>query len=426
MPLDVPPGYRILKEDDVAAYLANVPAVAAELGGSAVDWKIREVGDGNLNLVFVVEGPRSGVVVKQALPYVRLVGESWPLSLTRSYFEQQALIAEAKVVPQHVPRLFHADETLSLTVMAYLTPHIILRKGLIRGTVYPHLADHMATFLAQTLFSTSELGQPAADKKKHMALFCANTELCKITEDLVFTDPWRVAEANHWTSPQLDAVAAAIRADGPWKRAAQELKLKFLGEAQALIHGDLHSGSIMVTERETYAIDPEFAFYGPMGFDVGALIGNLYLAYFAQAGHETAPGQRDSYRDWILSTVESLWTLFDQRFRALWSKAQAGDAFPSALFADSQGLAAVAGAQMAYMRRLFVDSLGFAGCKMTRRILGLAHVEDLESIVDPDRRSICEKRALRLARLLTVEANRFTDIAAANDAARATLRETVT
>jgi 5-methylthioribose kinase len=426
MPLDVPPGYRILKEDDVAAYLANVPAVAAELGGSAVDWKIREVGDGNLNLVFVVEGPRSGVVVKQALPYVRLVGESWPLSLTRSYFEQQALIAEAKVVPQHVPRLFHADETLSLTVMAYLTPHIILRKGLIRGTVYPHLADHMATFLAQTLFSTSELGQPAADKKKHMALFCANTELCKITEDLVFTDPWRVAEANHWTSPQLDAVAAAIRADGPWKRAAQELKLKFLGEAQALIHGDLHSGSIMVTERETYAIDPEFAFYGPMGFDVGALIGNLYLAYFAQAGHETAPGQRDAYREWILSTAERVWTLFDQRFRALWANAQAGDAFPSALFADSQGLAALAGAQMAYMRRLFVDSLGFAGCKMARRILGLAHVEDLESIADPDRRSICEKRALRLARLLTIEANRFTDIAAAHDAARATLRETVT
>jgi 5-methylthioribose kinase len=426
MPLDIPPGYRILKESDVAAYLANVPAVAAELGSSAADWTIREVGDGNLNLVFVVEGPQGGVVVKQALPYVRLVGESWPLSLTRSYFEQQALIAEARVVPQHVPRLFHVDETLSLTVMAYLTPHIILRKGLIRGTVYPHLADHMATFLAQTLFSTSDLGQPAAEKKKHMALFCANTELCKITEDLVFTDPWRVAEANHWTSPQLDAVAAAIRGDGLWKRAAQELKLKFLGEAQALIHGDLHSGSIMVTEQETYAIDPEFAFYGPMGFDVGALIGNLYLAYFAQAGHETAPGQRDAYREWILSTVESLWTLFDRRFRALWTDAQAGDAFPSALFADSQGLAAVAGAQMAYMRRLFVDSLGFAGCKMTRRILGLAHVEDLESIIDPDRRSICEKRALRLARLLTVEANRFTDIAAANDAARATLRETVT
>lgn len=425
MPLDVPPGYRIFKEADVAAYLATLPAVVGQLG-AATDWTIREVGDGNLNLVFVVQGPRGGVVVKQALPYVRLVGESWPLSLTRSYFEQQALIAQAKVAPQHVPKLFHVDETLSLTVMAYLTPHIILRKGLIRGTVYPHLADHMATFLAQTLFSTSDLGQPAAGKKKHMALFCANTDLCKITEDLVFTDPWRVAEANRWTSPQLDTTAAAVRADGAWKRAAQELKLKFLGEAQALIHGDLHSGSIMVTERETYAIDPEFAFYGPMGFDVGALIGNLYLAYFSQTGHETAPSRRDPYRDWILRTIEEVWTLFDRRFRALWNGATTGDALQPDLFLDDQAAGAFAAAQAGYMRRLFVDALGFAGCKMTRRILGLAHVEDLESVADPDLRSTCEKRALRLARLLTIEANRFTDIAAANDAARAILRETVT
>jgi len=416
--------FEALSVETLAPRLGANEALCAIIGRDTSAWKVREVGDGNLNFVFVVQGPRGGVVVKQALPYVRLVGESWPLSLTRSYFEQQALIAEAKVVPQHVPRLFHADETLSLTVMAYLTPHVILRKGLIRGTLYPHLADHMATFLARTLFSTSDLGQPAADKKKHVALFCANIELCKITEDLVFTDPWLIAEANRWTSPQLDATAAAVRADSQWKRAAQELKLKFMGEAQALIHGDLHSGSIMVTERETYAIDPEFAFYGPMGFDVGAVIGNLYLAYFAQAGHEAVSGQRDAYCEWILSTVESLWTLFDQRFRALWVNGTASDAFPSTLFADSLGREAIADAQIAYMRRLFVDSLGFAGCKMTRRILGLAHVEDLESIADPDRRSICEKRALRLARLLTVEASRFADIAAANDAARAIRRET--
>ena len=236
-------------------------------------------------------------MLKQALPYVRLVGESWPLPVRRAFFEHQALSAQRAVVPAHVPKVFHFDETLALTVMAYLTPHIILRKGLIRGTVYPRLADHMATFMAETLFATSDLGQPAAAKKKGMALFCDNTELCRITEDLVFTDPWRVAEANRWTSPQLDATAASVRADGPWKRAAQEYKLKFLGEAQALIHGDLHSGSIMVTEAETYAIDPEFAFYGPMGFDVGALLGNLYLAFFAQSGHEARVGARDDYRE---------------------------------------------------------------------------------------------------------------------------------
>ena len=95
MALDVPPGYRALKEADVTAYLAEVPAVAAILGGKPVDWKVREVGDGNLNLVFVVEGPRNGVVLKQALPYVRLVGESWPLSVRRAFFEHQALSAQS-------------------------------------------------------------------------------------------------------------------------------------------------------------------------------------------------------------------------------------------------------------------------------------------------------------------------------------------
>jgi 5-methylthioribose kinase len=425
MALDVPTGYRALKEADVAAYLAGVPAVATNLGGKSADWKVREVGDGNLNLVFVVEGPTSGVVLKQALPYVRLVGESWPLSVRRAFFEHQALSAQRAVVPAHVPKVFHFDETLALTVMAYLKPHIILRKGLIRGTVYPRLADHMATFMAETLFSTSDLGQPAAEKKKHMAQFCGNTELCRITEDLVFTDPWRMAEANRWTSPQLDLTAAAVRSDGPWKRAAQEYKLKFLGEAQALIHGDLHSGSIMVTESETYAIDPEFAFYGPMGFDVGALLGNFYLAFFAQSGHEARAGARDDYRDWILSTAEQVFTLFDRRFRALWNGKHASETFAPGLFEGGAGPAALKDAQDAYMRRLFADSLGFAGCKMTRRILGLAHVEDLESITNPDLRAECEKRALKLARALMVEGQGFTDIKAVSDAARALQRETV-
>ena len=52
-----------------------------------------------------------------------------------------------------------------------------------------------------------------------------------------------------------------------------KLKEGFLTHAQALIHGDLHTGSIMVTEEDTKVIDPEFAFYGPIGFDIGAVIG---------------------------------------------------------------------------------------------------------------------------------------------------------
>ena len=88
---------------------------------------------------------------------------------------------------------------------------------------------------------------PAAEKRELVAAFSGNTELCKITEDLVFTDPYMVCSRNRWTSPQLDDVAAEIRGDAALKRAVSALKLKFLSEAQALLHGDLHTGSIMVT-----------------------------------------------------------------------------------------------------------------------------------------------------------------------------------
>ena len=40
----------------------------------------------------------------------------------------------------------------------------------------------------------------------------------------------------------------------------------------------------MATEHDTRVIDPEFAFYGPIGFDVGALLANYLIAYLAQPG----------------------------------------------------------------------------------------------------------------------------------------------
>ena len=50
------------------------------LDGPPAAWRVREVGDGNLNLVFIVEGRTGSVCVKQALPYVRVAGPGWPMS----------------------------------------------------------------------------------------------------------------------------------------------------------------------------------------------------------------------------------------------------------------------------------------------------------------------------------------------------------
>jgi len=156
-----------------------------------------------------------------------------------------------------------------------------------------------------------------------------------------------------------------------------------------------------------------------MGFDVGAVIGNLLLAYFAQGGHEAAPGARDAYREWILGEAEKVWSEFHDRFLALWRAAPSGDAYPASLFVSVDDRAAMEKERGRFVRALFEDTLGFAGAKMIRRILGLAHVEDLEAIADPERRARCEAKALRLARELVVGARGFSGLADVSGAARA-------
>ncbi|MGE0008598.1 MAG: S-methyl-5-thioribose kinase [Parvibaculaceae bacterium] len=411
--------YRALNDGSLADFLADLPEVKGILGGEPRGWTVEEVGDGNLNLVFIVRSPKAGVVVKQALPYVRLVGESWPLPLSRAYFEHMALTEQARHAPKLVPRVHHFDRNMAVIVMEHLRSHIVMRKGLIRGIEYPLFAGHIAEFMAQTLFNTSPLAVPAAEHRHRIGDFSENVALCKITEDLVFTDPYRVSSLNRWTSPDLDEIAAGFRRDEPLKIAVQRRKLRFLTSAEALIHGDLHTGSIMLTPRDTRVIDPEFAFVGPMGFDVGAVIGNLLIAYYAQDGHEPRLYGRNAYRHWILVQVEQVWRLFARRFVELWDKSRSGDAYMPELFGEPEGAAVFAAEKQRFMRDLFVDAVAFAGIKMIRRILGLAHTEDMESIEDAKMRARCELKTLTLARRLVLDAEKLTGIGDVTSAARA-------
>jgi 5-methylthioribose kinase len=114
-----------------------------------------------------------------------------------------------------------------------------------------------------------------------------------------------------------------------------------------------------------------------------------------------------------------VWSGFAERFLALWRAAPAGDAYSAGLFTSEQDRSAVETERRRFMRVPFEDALAFAGAKMIRRILGLAHVEDLESIVDPERRARCEINALRLGRELLLGGRGFSDIGDVAEAATA-------
>jgi 5-methylthioribose kinase len=117
---------------------------------------------------------------------------------------------------------------------------------------------------------------------------------------VVFTDPYYDAPTNRHTSPQLDEPVAALRRDPAVKAAAIAAKAKFCQSREALLHGDLHTGSCMVTQDTFFVIDSEFAFYGPIAFDVGKFLANLLLTFFALDGHSTDETPRVQQRAYLL------------------------------------------------------------------------------------------------------------------------------
>jgi len=415
--------FEAFSSAELTAYLRGIPAVCARLGDDS-ELQVVEVGDGNLNYVYFVSStrdPRLSVVVKQAPPYLRLVGEAWPLPRERMEREVAALRRFGALCPEHVPSVFHADSEKFLMVMQRLDSHRVLRGGLIDGIVYPRLADHISTFLARTLFHGSDL-YLAPDAKKAAVGGDINTELCRITEELVFTFPFEDHPSNVY-SPALPAAAIErLRTHEPLRLAAGEMKWAFMNHAETLVHGDLHTGSIMANEHETYVIDPEFAFYGPMGFDTGAFIANLLLAYYARDWHDRAAGRDPAaYQGWLLDQVEAVWNAFTQKFAQIWRlhERETGHAY----IGGPAGTRAAEAFRDDFIKRLFADTLGFAGCKMIRRIVGMAKVAEITSIKDDAVRARVEVRCLKLAEALLVGRRELASIEAVTALAAQVLTE---
>ncbi|MEX6209280.1 S-methyl-5-thioribose kinase [Providencia huaxiensis] len=248
-------------------------------------------------------------------------------------------------------------------------------------------------------------------EKALTAQFSLNHELCKITEDLIFTEPYFNAERNNWLSPELDQAVEKMWQDKEMIQVAMRYKYKFMTEAQSLLHGDLHLGSVMVTESDTKVIDPEFGFMGSMAFDIGNYIGNLLMAFFSRPAWDENPSSRVEYQNWLLDQVDSTWSVFVREFRQLWNTKTQGDAWPSELYQHELGRQALQEAQNQFFATLLEDSLVNAGMEMNRRIIGFAGVAEFKQIKDIALRAECEKRALTMARELIVNASLYKEMA---------------
>ena len=396
--------YKILNTDTIKEYIDNTKEIRDLLldkNDSINLLEVNEIGDGNLNFVYIIKAHKRSIILKQAVPFLRCVGEEYPLSRIRMEFEIGALKKEKEICPDFVPDIYYSSCDMSLVVMQNLNKHKILRGEMINRVIFPHLSEHISSFLADTLFYTSDFYKSSAQKKEDLKKFI-NIELCSITEDFIFTHPFEENETNQY-SPKLDMNHVKnFREDRDVKKAILEMKYKFMTSTQALLHGDLHTGSIMLNTEETYVIDPEFAFYGPMGFDIGIYLANLIMSYVSLEQNES------NYKSYVISLLKETWEKFTTKFKNNMLEHQKKT--KSLQFDYPNGLQDWEYFTDNFINDVFADTIGFAACEMFRRTVGLAKVADIADIEDLDLRAQKEALILQTASTLIKSRNKLKTI----------------
>jgi 5-methylthioribose kinase len=361
--------------------------------------------------VFIVHDDEgSSLVLKQSLPHVR-TDPSWPMTRERSAREALVLRTHESADAQHVPALYDFDPSNYVLAIENLSDHAVWRGELNDGRVHGFAAAEVGRYIARTAFHTSVFGLDPLEQKR-LAAASINPELCEITEDLVFTEPY-IEHPHNVVLPANEPDVAALRADRSLLREIGIAKYRFMTSAQSLIHGDLHTGSVFVRDASegvsssVRAFDSEFGFFGPTGFDLGALWGNFVIA----AARALALGSPDRASE-ILSLPAELWNAFEAEFRSLW---------PSRLDTRVWG-DDVLDTLLAEFRQ---DAAVYAGAKAIRRIIGFAKASDIETL-DPVLREGAARGVLRAGRALILERRALDTVEALSAESAEILRWAVT
>ncbi len=375
--------YFLMKTEDVAQYVQEKLNFFPE----KATLECKEIGDGNLNYVFRVKDTDTGktIIVKQAGEALR-ISEEMKLSTDRGRIEAKILGIQGKYAPGLVPEVYMYDKTMCAMLMQDMIGHTMMRTGLIAHETYPLFAEHISTFLVNSLLLTTDIVMNHKEKKENVKSFI-NPDLCEISEDLVYSEPFlNYNNRNNVFPANAEFVQKELYEDQALHLEAAKCKFDFMNNAQSLIHGDLHTGSIFINQEHTYVFDPEFAFYGPMGYDIGNVIANMFFAWCNGDAMIEDETEKEKFCNWVLDTIEEIIDKFIEKFKVSYQENVTDE------------MAKTAGFMEWYLGTVLWDTAAVAGFESIRRTVGMANVKDITSITCEKKRARAEKIVLTLAK----------------------------
>ncbi|MEG1677642.1 MAG: S-methyl-5-thioribose kinase, partial [Clostridia bacterium] len=299
--------YFLMKENEVIDY---VRTRYSDYFDGGAELTVKEIGDGNLNYVFRIVDQKTGksIILKQAGEALRISADM-KVSTDRNRIESEILQLQDQYAPGLVPKIYGYDTVMSACAMEDLSDHELMRYALMKHKTFPRFAEDISTYMVNTLLKSTDVVMEHKAKKALVKSFI-NPELCEITEDLVLTEPYNDCKHRNLVfAPNAAFVQKELYDNEALHLAVAKIKFEFMNNAQALLHGDLHTGSIFVKQDSTRVFDPEFAFYGPMGYDIGNVVANLIFAW----DNGRAAGE-EAFCSWVLEAIQQMLDLFSEKF----------------------------------------------------------------------------------------------------------------
>lgn len=355
----------------------------------------KEIGDGNLNYVYRVKNNKKSVIIKQAGVHTRSNSSGRILDINRNKREAEILTYYGKKFPKLAPKIFYIDETMKLFIMEDLKDCIILRDALIKGKILYHLPEQITDFIIETTLSTADFFTDAFSKKNEVIKY-TNKELCKISEELVFTEPFfNLLKENVFSKRLKKYVEKEFYKNKKLQFEAAKLKYEFMNNPQALIHGDLHTGSIFTNDKYIKVMDCEFAFYGPIGYDLGTLIANLIFSYVY---HLNITNNKKFMR-FIYNAINDIIKLFKKKFLIKFKKDIKDISAKNEEF------------KKYYLDNVLKYSFGICGLEIIRRTTGCARVKEIESVSDEKKRADIEYSLLKIGKEVIMQREKLIKVA---------------
>lgn len=356
--------------------------------------------DGYVNIIHIVKDIDSNksVALKQVLPYVRAAHENGvvsPLPMARMGVETAVFKLWRTIAPELIPDVYWQDAANGILIMEDLSGLNLLRFAMMRRQQFPQLPKAIGSFLGKTAFYFSDL-YLAPVLKKELTQALTSPQMHALFERFIFEEPFFTEKP---INPLVQADLAQLLADNALRREVLRLKDRYAASPQTLIHNDLHTSNLCVNGTAVKVFDAEGACFGPIGFDLGRLMGNIVLNYASWAGVNTvAEEEKTAYRAYLLHLITEIFEQFAGTFTAVSRQARP-------LYREVDGYTAV------YLRQALQDMVGFAGCVCLARIYDQAECYEFQQFQTLEQKAAAQRLAIQLTQALIMKREQINNIA---------------